>query len=59
MKPSVLIVWQEKTSPEWSTHKELEMHGCVVSIIAADALVLKHQAISNHSACISYRNINS
>ena len=32
------------------THKQLEMHGCVISTVATAALVLKHQAISNHSA---------
>ena len=30
------------------THKQLETHGCIVSIVATDALVLKHQAISIH-----------
>ena len=33
-----------------STHKQLEMHMCVISTVATDALVLKHQAISIHSA---------
>ena len=28
----------------------MEMHGCILSIVATDALVLKHQAISTHSA---------
>ena len=28
------------------TLKHQEMHGCVVSTVATDALVLKHQAIS-------------
>ena len=32
------------------THKQLETHGCVLSTVATDALVLKHQAISIHSA---------
>ena len=32
------------------THKWLETHGCVFSTVATDALVLKHQAISTHSA---------
>ena len=27
------------------THKQLETHGCVLSTLAADAFVLKHQAI--------------
>ena len=31
-------------------HKQLETHGCVLSTVATDALVLKHQAISTHSA---------
>ena len=26
------------------------MHGCIFNIVATDALVLKHQAISIHSA---------
>ena len=30
------------------THQET--HECVVSIVATDALVLKHQAISTHNA---------
>ena len=29
---------------------QLEKHGCVLSTLATDALVLKHQAISAHSA---------
>ena len=35
-------------SPVWSrlTLKHRETHGCVVSTVATDALVLKHQAIS-------------
>ena len=32
------------------THKQLEKHGCVRSNVATDALVLKHQGISTHSA---------
>ena len=32
------------------THKQLEMHQCVLSTVATDDLVLKHQAISIHSA---------
>ena len=31
------------------TLKHREMHGCIVSIVATDALVLKHQAISIHN----------
>ena len=30
--------------------KHREMHECVVSTVATDALVLKHQAISIHNA---------
>ena len=30
------------------THKQLEMHRCIISTFAADALVLKLQAISIH-----------
>ena len=37
-------------SHESLTLTHLEMHGCIVSIVATDALVLKHQAISIHSA---------
>ena len=32
------------------TLKHREMHGCVVSTVATDVLVLKHQAISIHNA---------
>ena len=32
------------------TPQYLEMHGCMLSIVDTDALVLKHQAISIHSA---------
>ena len=32
------------------THKQLEMHGCIFSTVATDALVLKHQAISIYIA---------
>ena len=32
------------------TLKHQEMHVCVVSTVATDALVLKHQAISIHNA---------
>ena len=32
------------------THKQLEMHGWILSIVATDDLVLKPQAISIHSA---------
>ena len=32
------------------THKQLQIHGFVLSTVATDALVLKHQAISIHSS---------
>ena len=32
------------------TTKHRETHGCVVSTVATDALVLQHQAISIHNA---------
>ena len=32
------------------TLKHRETHGCVVSTVATDALVLKHQTISIHNA---------
>ena len=32
------------------THKQLETHGRVLSSMATDALVLKHQAISLYNA---------
>ena len=32
------------------TPEHRETHGCVVSAVATDALVLKHQAISIHNA---------
>ena len=32
------------------THKQLEMHRCILIILATDALVLKHQAINIHNA---------
>ena len=32
------------------THKQLEMHASVLSNVATDALVLKHQTTSIHSA---------
>ena len=31
------------------TPKHRETHGCIVSTVATDALVLKHQAISIHN----------
>ena len=36
------------------TLKHRETHGCVVSTVATDALVLKHQAISIHNADFTF-----
>ena len=56
---SFKIMLLKISSPKWwpfcqggvdLTAKHREMHGCVVSIVATDALVLKHQAISIHNA---------
>ena len=38
------------TSLNVLTHKQLETHGCALSTVGTDALVLKHQVISTHSA---------
>ena len=32
------------------THKQLETYGCVLSTVATNALMLKHQVISIHNA---------
>ena len=32
------------------THKHIETHGCELSIVTTDALVLKHRAISTYRA---------
>ena len=37
------------------THKQLEMHGCIISTVTPAGMVQKHQAISIHSAkCLLY-----
>ena len=36
------------------TFKHRETHGCVVSTVDTDALVLKHQAISIHNADLTF-----
>ena len=41
-------IWCDKNV--YLTLKHRETHGCVVNIVATDALVLKHQAISIHNA---------
>ena len=47
-----LVCWCIYSSlrPSELTLKHRETHGCVVSTVATDALVLKHQAISIHNA---------
>ena len=44
--------WQEVSAG--LTLKHQEMHGCIVSTVATDALVLKHQAISIHNADLTF-----
>ena len=34
----------------WLTHKEMEMHGCIISTVSTDVLLLKCQTINTHSA---------
>ena len=41
---------QKNLARQGLTLKHRETHGCVVSTVATDALVLKHQAISIHNA---------
>ena len=50
-----LVYWQSFAQPWVSIYlplalKHREKHGCVVSTVATDALVLKHQPISIHNA---------
>ena len=47
LKTSILDMSLKST---YLTLKHREKHGCVVSTVATDALVLKHQAISIHNA---------
>ena len=42
--------WTDKGQGDYLTLKHLETHEYVVSTVAADALLLKHQAISVHNA---------
>ena len=43
------MYWIDYRAPHL-IYKQLEMHGCIPSTVATDAPVLKHKAISNHSA---------
>ena len=45
--PYIFVI---RGSDDGLTLKHRETHGCVVSTVATDALVLKHQAISIHNA---------
>ena len=49
---SQLVKSGEDISMAWTklTLKHQETHGCLVSTVATDVLVLKHQAISIHNA---------
>ena len=40
----------KKSLCKWLTHKQLEMHECIISTVATDVLVPRHQAISSYSA---------
>ena len=42
--------WNSTVTDGKLTHKHLEIHGGVLSTVATDALVLKHQAISIDNA---------
>ena len=43
-RPQWVNIWQILI------RKQSEMQGCMICIVAIDAMVLKHKAISNHSA---------
>ena len=47
------FTWQRFHEKSWTfnelTHKQLEMHGCILNTVDTDALVLKHQVTSIHS----------
>ena len=45
-----IIIWKKSFHFVHLTHKHRETHGCVVSTVATDALVLKHQAITIQNA---------
>ena len=44
--------YQIKYTNIWLTHKQLETHGCELSIVLSDALALRHQAISTNKATV-------
>ena len=49
---AIYIPVVKKTITAWLalTHEQLEAQRCMLSTVATDALVLKHQVISIHSA---------
>ena len=52
----LIFLKDHKITILWLTHKHLETHGCILSTVATDVLVLKHQDISIHStdqSCIA------
>ena len=51
VSPAIPLFVQELVN--FNPQKKLQTHGCVISTVATDDLVLKHQVISIHSAdCI-------
>ena len=40
------------------THKQLETYGCILSTVATDALVLKHQGISIYNADLIFMELD-
>ena len=46
------MIAKMNTACQGLTHKYLELYGCILSTMATDALVLKHQAISINSASL-------
>ena len=48
-KPLLVLLSSWQRSALYLSHKQLEMHGAILSTVATDALVLKHQAISIHT----------
>ena len=41
---------KRNSSCRWLSHKQLKMHGCILTTVAIDALVLKHHVIRIHHA---------
>ena len=48
--PSCLRVKEALIVTEFELTPKIEMHRCILSTVTTNALVLKHQAISTHSA---------